>query len=121
MPITDDEKALGKDKSDIYAVIAKLIFANHTKYGPAYHQNLKKFCNSVTNHIVGLKTKYMKLKARFTAGAGVLPSSGHLLDSKRSETTKTEGSEIGKGILTLKVSVETPKHLSSFNILRCKL
>ncbi|KAG2037725.1 hypothetical protein BDR03DRAFT_1049496 [Suillus americanus] len=78
MPMTDGAKASGKDKSDIYAVIAKLIFANHTKYGPAYHQNPKKFCDSVANHIVGLKTKYKKLKARFSAtGAGVLPGSGH--------------------------------------------
>ncbi|KAG2040855.1 hypothetical protein BDR03DRAFT_979718 [Suillus americanus] len=78
MPMTDGAMASGKDKSDIYAVIAKLIFANHTKYGPAYHQNPKKFCDSLANHIVGLKTKYKKLKARFSAtGTGVLPGSGH--------------------------------------------
>ncbi|KAG2101029.1 uncharacterized protein F5147DRAFT_655375 [Suillus discolor] len=78
MPVTDGEKASGKDKGDIYAIITKLIFAKHTKYGPAYHHNPKKFCNSVANHIVGLKTKYKKLKARFSAtGAGVLPGSGH--------------------------------------------
>ncbi|KAG2362824.1 hypothetical protein BDR07DRAFT_1484295 [Suillus spraguei] len=78
MPITGSEKASGKDKSDIYAVIAKLIFVNHCKYGATYHQNSKKFCDSVTNHIVGLKSKYKKLKARFSAtGAGVLPGKGH--------------------------------------------
>ncbi|KAG1868962.1 hypothetical protein DFJ58DRAFT_837796 [Suillus subalutaceus] len=78
MHITDDKKASGKAKSNIYTVIAKLIFTNHTRYGPAYHQNLKKFCDSVTNHIMGLKTKYKKLKARFSAiGTGVLPGSRH--------------------------------------------
>ncbi|KAG2365353.1 hypothetical protein BDR07DRAFT_1374416 [Suillus spraguei] len=78
MPITGGEKASGKDKSDIYVVITKLIFANHCKYGATYHQNPKKFYDLVANHIVGLKSKYKKLKARFSAtGAGVLPGKGH--------------------------------------------
>ncbi|KAG0700029.1 hypothetical protein DFH29DRAFT_1057189 [Suillus ampliporus] len=67
-PITDGDQASGKDKSDIYAVLAKLIFANHAKYGAGYQRNPKKFCDSVANHIVG----YKKLKARLGAtGAGV--------------------------------------------------
>ncbi|KAG1740570.1 hypothetical protein EDD22DRAFT_851814 [Suillus occidentalis] len=71
-------KASGKDKSNIYAVLAKLIFANHAKYGAGYQWNPKKFCDSVANHIVGLKARYKKLKARLGAtGAGVLPGDKH--------------------------------------------
>ncbi|KAG1816028.1 uncharacterized protein BJ212DRAFT_1481101 [Suillus subaureus] len=74
MASTDSEQALGKDKSNIYAVLSKLIFTNHAKYGTGYHWNPKKFCNSVANHIVGLKVRYKKLKARLGAtGPGVLP------------------------------------------------
>ncbi|KAG2155169.1 uncharacterized protein EDB93DRAFT_1248125 [Suillus bovinus] len=62
----------GKDKTNIYAVLAQLIFADHPKYSSAYNQNPKKFANSVRNHIVG----YKKLKARFSAtGASILPGS----------------------------------------------
>ncbi|KAG1778502.1 hypothetical protein EV702DRAFT_1267677 [Suillus placidus] len=77
-PFTDGEQASGKDKSDIYAVLAKLIFANHVKHGAGYHRNPKKFCDSVANHIVGLKARYKKLKAKLGAtGAGVLPGDRH--------------------------------------------
>jgi hypothetical protein len=46
-----DDNPLGKDKGDIYGAIAQLIFVNHVKYGAAYHQNQKKFRNSVSNQI----------------------------------------------------------------------
>ncbi|KAG1811725.1 uncharacterized protein BJ212DRAFT_1301769 [Suillus subaureus] len=72
IPKTDDQP-LGKDKSDIYSVLARLIFANHLKYGNTYHQNPEKFCDSVANHIM----RY-KLKTSLTStGTGVLPSDGY--------------------------------------------
>ncbi|KAG2335630.1 hypothetical protein BDR05DRAFT_1006612, partial [Suillus weaverae] len=72
-----DDNPTGKDKGAIYGAIAQLIFANHIKYGAAYRQNQKKFCNSVSNQISGLRTKYKKHKGRFTAtGAGVVPLDG---------------------------------------------
>ncbi|KAG2355790.1 hypothetical protein BDR07DRAFT_1492762 [Suillus spraguei] len=75
MATADGEKASGKDKSDIYAVLAQLIFAHHPKYGSTYNWNPNEFCDSVANHIVGLKNRYKKLKARLsTTGAGVLPA-----------------------------------------------
>ncbi|KAG2031472.1 hypothetical protein BDR03DRAFT_1016090, partial [Suillus americanus] len=77
IPETDDQPS-GKDKSDIYGVLARLIFANHLKYGNAYRQNPKKFCDSVANHIVSLKNRYKKLKTSLTStGAGVLPGDGY--------------------------------------------
>lgn len=48
-----DDNPSGKDKGDIYGVIAQLIFAQHIKYGPAYHQNPKKFRDSVSNRVSG--------------------------------------------------------------------
>ncbi|KAG1721226.1 hypothetical protein EDB19DRAFT_1835615 [Suillus lakei] len=73
IPKTDDQP-LGKDKSDLYGVLARLIFANHLKYGNAYHQNPKKFCDSVANHVM----RYKKLKTSLTStGAGVLPGDGY--------------------------------------------
>jgi hypothetical protein len=51
IPETDDQPS-GKDKYDIYGVLAHLIFANHLKYGNTYRQNPQKFCDSVANHIV---------------------------------------------------------------------
>ncbi|KAG2344210.1 hypothetical protein BDR05DRAFT_947609 [Suillus weaverae] len=57
-----DDNPMGKDKGAIYGAIAQLIFANHIKYGAAYCQNQKKFCNSVSNQISGLRTKYKKHK-----------------------------------------------------------
>ncbi|KAG1770139.1 hypothetical protein EV702DRAFT_1202554 [Suillus placidus] len=68
-----DDNPTGKDKGAIYGAIAQLTFANHIKYGAAYRQNQKKCCNSVSNQISGLRTKYKKHKGRFTAtGAGVV-------------------------------------------------
>jgi len=44
---------LGKDKNEIYSIIAKVIFASHSRYGIAYQDNQKKFCKSVaTDHIL---------------------------------------------------------------------
>ncbi|KAG2335589.1 hypothetical protein BDR05DRAFT_1006652 [Suillus weaverae] len=72
-----DDNPTGKDKGAIYGAIAQLIFVNHIKYGAAYRQNQKKFCNSVSNQISGLRTKYKKHKGRFTAmGTGVVPLDG---------------------------------------------
>ncbi|KAG2112049.1 uncharacterized protein F5147DRAFT_651151 [Suillus discolor] len=66
-----DDNPSGKDKGDIYGIITHLIFGQHIKYGPAYHQNPKKFHDSVSNHVSG--TKYKKHKSQFTAtGAGVI-------------------------------------------------
>ncbi|KAG2061167.1 hypothetical protein BDR06DRAFT_966201 [Suillus hirtellus] len=70
-----EDNLTGKDKGHIYSVIAGLIFADHIKYGTTYHQNLKKFCNSVFNQISG--TKYKKHKGRFMAmGAGIMLHDG---------------------------------------------
>ncbi|KAG2062686.1 hypothetical protein BDR04DRAFT_1213699 [Suillus decipiens] len=64
----------GKDKSQIYTVIAQVIFENHPKYGSEYANGQKKFCDSVNNCITSLKNKYKPLKAKFSAtGAGVIP------------------------------------------------
>jgi hypothetical protein len=41
----------GKDKNEIYSVIAKFIFASHPRYGVAYQDNQKKFRESVANRI----------------------------------------------------------------------
>ncbi|KAG1799488.1 uncharacterized protein HD556DRAFT_1305689 [Suillus plorans] len=72
-----DDNPIGKDKGHIYSAIAGLIFADHIKYGAAYRQNLKKFCNSVSNQISGLRTKYKQHKGRFTAtGTGIMPHDG---------------------------------------------
>lgn len=48
-----------KDKSDIYAVLTKLIFANYAKYGSGYYRNLKKLCDLVANHIMGRVVSYL--------------------------------------------------------------
>lgn len=50
MPAIEDAP-FGKDKNEIHNVIARLIFTTHPKYKSAYHQDLKKFHLSVTNHI----------------------------------------------------------------------
>lgn len=64
----------GKDKSQIYSVIAQVIFERHTKYGLEYANGQKKFHDSVNNRITSLKNKYKPLKAKFSAtGAGVVP------------------------------------------------
>ncbi|KAG2092153.1 uncharacterized protein F5147DRAFT_657768 [Suillus discolor] len=81
-PVNDSPS--GSDKGQICSVIAKLIFTNHPKYGHAYHDNQKKFCDTINNCIN--KTKYKKMKARFgDTGAGVMPLDGtaakNLLDS----------------------------------------
>ncbi|KAG2047139.1 hypothetical protein BDR06DRAFT_1014126 [Suillus hirtellus] len=70
-----EDNPMGKDKGHIYSAITGLIFADYIKYGTTYHQNLKKFCNSVSNQISG--TKYEKHKGRFAAmGAGIMPHDG---------------------------------------------
>ncbi|KAG1739471.1 uncharacterized protein EDB91DRAFT_1248823 [Suillus paluster] len=66
MPSVDDAPS-GKDKNEIHGFIAKLIFATHTKYKATYHQDPKKFCMSVTNHITSLRNKYRKCKDEVTA------------------------------------------------------
>jgi hypothetical protein len=80
----------GKDKSQIYSVIAQVIFEHHAKYGLEYANSQKKFRDSVNNRItryvmfiffvlcadkiLSLKNKYKPLKAKFSAtGAGVVP------------------------------------------------
>ncbi|KAG1834678.1 hypothetical protein EV424DRAFT_1341030 [Suillus variegatus] len=85
-----DNAPSGKDKNEIYDVIAKLIFATHPKYKATYHQDLKKFRVSVANCITALKNKYKKCKAKFSAmGAGVVPldatTSNNLLDEVNAE------------------------------------
>ncbi|KAG1804094.1 hypothetical protein EV424DRAFT_1544790 [Suillus variegatus] len=87
-PVNDSPS--GSDKGQICSVIAKLIFTNHPKYGHAYHDNQKKFCDAINNRINNLRTKYKKMKARFSdTGAGVMPLDGtaakNLLDSVLSE------------------------------------
>ncbi|KAG2053460.1 hypothetical protein BDR06DRAFT_972257 [Suillus hirtellus] len=72
-----EDNPMSKDKGHIYSAIAGLIFADHIKYDATYHQNPKKFCNSVSNQISGLRTKYKKHKGRFTAmSTGVMPHNG---------------------------------------------
>ncbi|KAG1813218.1 uncharacterized protein BJ212DRAFT_1482688 [Suillus subaureus] len=67
MASTDGEQASGKDKSNIYVVLAKLIFANHAKYGTGTIRIQRNFA-------IYLKVRYKKLKARLGAtGAGILP------------------------------------------------
>ncbi|KAG1829761.1 hypothetical protein EV424DRAFT_1535476 [Suillus variegatus] len=85
-----DDAPSGKDKNEIHNVIAKLIFTTHPKYKATYHQDLKKFCVSVANHITVLKNKYKKCKAKISAmGAGVVPldttTSNNLLDEVNAE------------------------------------
>jgi len=46
-----DDGPSGSDKGQIYGVLAKLIFTDHVKYGPAYAVNAKKFCDAVCNRI----------------------------------------------------------------------
>ncbi|KAG1719561.1 uncharacterized protein EDB91DRAFT_1089266 [Suillus paluster] len=63
-----DDGPSGRDKGDIHGVIAHLIFANHIKYGPAYHHNLEE---------ISLRTRYKKNKSQFTAtGTGIVPLDG---------------------------------------------
>ncbi|KAG1800002.1 hypothetical protein EV424DRAFT_1352227 [Suillus variegatus] len=77
-----DDNPTGKDKGHIYSAIAGLIFVDHIKYGTTYRQNPKKFCNSVSNQISGLRTKYKKHKGRFTAtGAGIMPHDGQSMQN----------------------------------------
>ncbi|KAG1884366.1 hypothetical protein F4604DRAFT_1919541 [Suillus subluteus] len=72
-----DDNPMSKDKGDVHGAIAKLLFANHIKYGAVYDQNQKKFRNSVSNQISALRTKYKKHKTRFNAtGTGVMPLDG---------------------------------------------
>ncbi|KAG2366751.1 hypothetical protein BDR07DRAFT_1479753 [Suillus spraguei] len=81
-----DDGPSGSDKGQIYSVIAKLVFMEHIKYGPAYLVNPKKFRNAVCNRIRILRGKYKKIKASFgSTGAGVMPAEGtpakNLLDA----------------------------------------
>ncbi|KAG1788078.1 hypothetical protein EV424DRAFT_1356273 [Suillus variegatus] len=69
-----DDSPSGSDKGQIYSFITQLIFEGHPKYGSAYEQNQKKFCDTVSNCITNLRTKYKKLKAKFSdTGASVVP------------------------------------------------
>ncbi|KAG2064024.1 hypothetical protein BDR04DRAFT_1146096 [Suillus decipiens] len=81
-----DDGPSGSDKGQIYGVLAKLIFTDHVKYGPAYAANAKKFRDAVCNRIGTLRSKYKKIKASFgSTGAGVMPAEGtsakNLLDA----------------------------------------
>jgi hypothetical protein len=49
--LSPDDSPSGKDKNEIYSVIAKFIFESHPKYGAAYQVNQKKFRESVNNRI----------------------------------------------------------------------
>ncbi|KAG1817732.1 uncharacterized protein BJ212DRAFT_1299227 [Suillus subaureus] len=49
--VATDGSSSGSGKGQIYSVIAKLVFMDHIKYGPAYSVNPKKFRNAVCNHI----------------------------------------------------------------------
>jgi len=51
VPSSAGDHPSGKDKNGVHAAIAKTIFENHLKYGPAYHQNPKRFRDSVANRI----------------------------------------------------------------------
>ncbi|KAG2112058.1 uncharacterized protein F5147DRAFT_771620 [Suillus discolor] len=81
-----DNGPSGSDKGHIYRVLAKLIFMDHIKYGPAYSVNSKKFHDVVCNRIRTLRGKYKKIKASFSStGAGVMSvegtSANNLLDA----------------------------------------
>ncbi|KAG1835344.1 hypothetical protein DFJ58DRAFT_735625 [Suillus subalutaceus] len=81
-----DDHPSGSDKGQIHQNIAKLLFANHSKYGAAYTINPKKFRDAVGNRIGTLRGKYKKIKTSFgSTGAGVMPAEGtqanNLLDA----------------------------------------
>lgn len=42
----------GKDKNAVHAAITKSVFENHLKYGLSYHENPKKYRDSVANRIL---------------------------------------------------------------------
>ncbi|KAG2065199.1 hypothetical protein BDR04DRAFT_1161674 [Suillus decipiens] len=81
-----DDRPSGLDKGQICTVITKVIFTGHPKYGQAYVHNQKKFCNAVSNRITNLRSKYKRLKTRFSdMGTGVMLLDGmatnNLLDA----------------------------------------
>ncbi|KAG2358587.1 hypothetical protein BDR07DRAFT_1489255 [Suillus spraguei] len=83
-PINDSPSGL--DKGQICSIITKVVFTDHPKYGHAYQENQKKFRDAINNRINNLRTKYKKLKARFSdTGAGVMLLDGtvtnNLLDA----------------------------------------
>ncbi|KAG1889033.1 uncharacterized protein F5891DRAFT_987547 [Suillus fuscotomentosus] len=70
----------GKDKNEIHAVIARVIFSDDPQYAVLYASNPNKFRDSVYNRIVALRTKFRDIRAEFeSTGAGIVP-----IDSKTS-------------------------------------
>ncbi|KAG1823812.1 uncharacterized protein BJ212DRAFT_1296354 [Suillus subaureus] len=70
--VAADGSSSGSGKGQIYSVIAKLVFMDHIKYGPAYSVNPKKFRNAVCNHIRILRGKYKKNPAEGTPAKNLL-------------------------------------------------
>ncbi|KAG1809036.1 hypothetical protein EV424DRAFT_1543181 [Suillus variegatus] len=74
-------RASGKDKGEIYSVIAKVIFHDDATYGSWYATNPIKFRDSVANRIASLRTKFRDIRAEFeSTGAGIVP-----IDSETSD------------------------------------
>ncbi|KAG2155363.1 uncharacterized protein EDB93DRAFT_1101921 [Suillus bovinus] len=73
--------ASGKDKGEIYGVIAKLVFQNDSVYSSLYAANPIKFHDSVAYCITCLWNKFHDVRDGFEAtGAGIMP-----IDSETSE------------------------------------
>ncbi|KAG2100376.1 uncharacterized protein F5147DRAFT_776934 [Suillus discolor] len=71
----------GKDKNEIHAVIARVIFSDDPQYAVLYTSNPNKFRDSVYNRIVALRTKFRDIRAEFeSTGAGI---SAHRFRDKR--------------------------------------
>ncbi|KAG2352756.1 hypothetical protein BDR07DRAFT_1497713 [Suillus spraguei] len=106
-PINDSPS--GSDKGQICSIIAKVIFTNHPKYGHACQENQKKFRDAVNNRINNLRTKYKKLKARFSdTGASVMPLDGMATNNLLGVSFYTELN----GIWHLNPSMAAKTHLS---------
>ncbi|KAG2055675.1 hypothetical protein BDR06DRAFT_970791 [Suillus hirtellus] len=64
----------GKDKNEIHAVIARVIFSDDPQYMVLYALNPNKFQDSVYNCIMVLCTKFCNIHAEFeSTGAGIMP------------------------------------------------
>ncbi|KAG1876230.1 hypothetical protein F4604DRAFT_1924519 [Suillus subluteus] len=74
----------GKDKNEIHAFIARVVFSDDDQYGPLYASNPNKFRDSVGNRIAALRTKFRDIRAEFeSTGAGIVP-----IDSETSKYEK---------------------------------
>ncbi|KAG0694850.1 hypothetical protein DFH29DRAFT_880411 [Suillus ampliporus] len=71
---SNEEHPSGKDKGEIYRILAKLIFENDSEYSGAYAEDSKKFDIAVGNRIVSLKKSFKEQLDKFNkTGAGVTP------------------------------------------------